>query len=75
MDKAAVCLALGLNSTRSLDRLISQGRFPRGIRSGPGKRSPLHWTGADVAAYLYLAGRCREGPADPEIDPDGDEDG
>jgi predicted DNA-binding transcriptional regulator AlpA len=51
-------------SARGLDRLISEGLFPRGMPGGRG----LIWTGLDVSAYLYMRGRCRKGPPDRDDD-------
>ena len=60
LDKQQVAAYLGV-SERGLDRLIADGRFPQGVRTGPGRRSAVFWLGTDVAAYLHLRGRCAGG--------------
>lgn len=42
-------------STQTLDRMVAAGRFPAGIKPST-KAAPI-WTGADLAAWLHLAGR------------------
>ena len=66
-DKKQVARYLAIEE-RTLDRLIASGHFPEGIRLG--KRGPLRWTGLDIAAFLYLQGRCREATDPPEGEED-----
>lgn len=58
----AEVIALLKVSDRTLTRLIREGLFPRGIRAT--QRSPDQWSGLDLAAYLYLRGRCHAGPVE-----------
>ena len=52
MSKAEVCSYVRL-SEATLDRLISDGRFPRGHKPTPG--SPAMWQAQDIAAWLAIA--------------------
>jgi hypothetical protein len=45
-------------SEATVGRMVEAGRFPRGIKPSAGTE-PL-WSGADLAAWLYLAGRVDE---------------
>ena len=56
MGKGAILELLGISGD-TLDRMIVDGRFPRGIK--PSSQSQPFWTGADLAAWLHLSERMR----------------
>lgn len=73
LSKREVCQFLKIGS-RALDGIISTGHFPRGVNVSRGKgRVTLRWYAVDVACYLHLCDRMREGPL--EKHERGDEDG
>lgn len=57
LSRARVCDILGI-SEDTLTRAIDEGRFPQGIKPSP--QAEPFWTGADLAAYLHLAGRLKK---------------
>lgn len=61
LTKKEVCAYLGIGE-RSLDKLIEQGLFPRGVNVPKTKRPILRWYAIDVACYLHLCERLRPGP-------------
>lgn len=61
--RADVCNLLRI-SEATLDRLVREGRFPRGIKASAGAEP--FWTGLDIAAYLHLAPRMEEPEKVPE---------
>ncbi len=58
LNREEVCAACGFGEAH-LRKLVSDGRFPRPLVSGQGKTAEQRWLGSDVAAWLYMAGRCR----------------
>jgi predicted DNA-binding transcriptional regulator AlpA len=60
--KSETVAAIGVTD-KTLDGLIKRGLFPRGVRATP--RSRPRWSGADIAAYLYLRSRCWVGEEQP----------
>lgn len=54
LTREQLCSLLKLSAS-TLDRMIADGRFPRGIKPSPGTE-PI-WTGCDLAAWLHLAAR------------------
>lgn len=69
LTRAQVQKHLGIGKT-ALQRLITEGRFPRGVNIGQTKRPRLRWFGLDVAAYLALCQRLRIGPLSPDEEAD-----
>lgn len=47
-------------SESALDRLIREGRFPRGVKVGP--QSPPLWCWGDVRAWLKIAPQMTPDP-------------
>lgn len=51
LTKQQVCAILGIEAA-TIDRLIRDGRFPRGLKASP--QSEQIWSGLDIACYLHL---------------------
>lgn len=60
LGKQQVCALLGIEQG-TLERLIREGRFPRGVKASP-QSEPI-WSGLDLACYLHL--QCKMIPDDP----------
>ena len=69
-NKTEVCAYLDI-SARTLDRLIEKGLFPRGYRMS--SRGRLRWSGLDLAVYVQMRSRCREGPAEKDAEETADD--
>ena len=69
LTRSQVQRHLGIGKA-ALQRLITDGRFPRGVNVGQTKRPRLRWFALDVAAYLLLCQRLRIGPLDPHEEAD-----
>ena len=52
LSKPDVCSLLGVSDS-TLERWVSRGRFPRGIKAG----TQTLWEAVDIAAWLHLASR------------------
>lgn len=52
LTKQQVCALLGIEAG-TLERLVREGRFPRGLKPSP-QSEPI-WSGLDLACYLHLA--------------------
>lgn len=68
-SRPEVLAYLGVSS-KTLNRLIKEGLFPRPVRTAP--RSDERWSGLDIAAYLYLQSRAHAGPVEEVEEKDED---
>ncbi len=64
LTRKQVLALLGIG-TKTLDRLIEAGYFPRGVNISGGSRG-VRWSGLDIACYLYLRSRLKVGPLDDD---------
>lgn len=58
LSKSEVCTMLGNISEATLDRMVANGRFPKGIKPSAG--TGQQWAANDIAAWLHLASRLEE---------------
>lgn len=64
LGKAEVCAVLRI-SEATLDRLIREGRFPRGVKLST--QSEQLWSGLDLACVIHLLSRMI--PDQPQAEP------